>query len=390
MILDKPFPPDPRVENEAISLIAQGHEVYLFCLTYDTPMDETLNGIHVRRYKCSNLAYKLSALAYTVPFYRWAMAPKTRHFLKENNIECIHIHDMQIADTVFRINTSLKLPTVLDLHENRPEIMKFYKHVNSRYGKLLIDLNKWEQAEKKLIGQTDKLIVVTEEAKQEALQYKNIEPENIVVVPNTIHPEIYLKYAVDRAIISRFEDTFNILYLGDTGLRRGTDTAIMAVSKLIEKIPNVKLILVGESSADGYLRSLADDLKVAKYVAFEGWQDVSLFPSYVSAAQVCISPLKRNKHHDTTFANKLFQYMAMGKPVVVSDSIAQANVVLNENCGLVHKAEDVEDLAAKLLHIFLNKKEADRMGIAGEQAVHQRWNWNVTSLDLIGMYESGF
>jgi len=35
MILDKIFPPDPRVENEAVSLVENGFEVYLFCLKYD-------------------------------------------------------------------------------------------------------------------------------------------------------------------------------------------------------------------------------------------------------------------------------------------------------------------------------------------------------------------
>ena len=34
MILDQEFPPDPRVQNEAISLIKAGHEVFLFCLHY--------------------------------------------------------------------------------------------------------------------------------------------------------------------------------------------------------------------------------------------------------------------------------------------------------------------------------------------------------------------
>ena len=34
MILDETFPPDPRVENEAVTLINAGHEVFLFCLTY--------------------------------------------------------------------------------------------------------------------------------------------------------------------------------------------------------------------------------------------------------------------------------------------------------------------------------------------------------------------
>ena len=34
MILDAPFPIDPRVSNEASALISAGHEVYLFCLSY--------------------------------------------------------------------------------------------------------------------------------------------------------------------------------------------------------------------------------------------------------------------------------------------------------------------------------------------------------------------
>ena len=34
MILDDVFPPDPRVENEAISLLNNGHKVFLFCLKY--------------------------------------------------------------------------------------------------------------------------------------------------------------------------------------------------------------------------------------------------------------------------------------------------------------------------------------------------------------------
>ncbi len=120
----------------------------------------------------------------------------------------------------------------------------------------------------------------------------------------------------------------------------------------------------------------------------QGWQDVSLFPSYVEASTVCISPLKRNLHHDTTFANKIFQYMAMGKPVVVSDSTAQANVIKQEDCGLVHEAENHEDLAEKLLQLLKNKDEAIRLGGNGRQAVLERWNWKVTSQELVNLYNN--
>src|SRR5210317_278466 len=91
MILDKVFPPDPRVENEAISLIEAGHEVFLFCLTYGSePEEELISGIQIRRYHSSKLEYKLSALAYTFPFYSSLMAKKIRHFVVKHEIEALH------------------------------------------------------------------------------------------------------------------------------------------------------------------------------------------------------------------------------------------------------------------------------------------------------------
>jgi len=145
MILDAPYPIDPRVSNEASALISAGHEVYLFCLSYSKKFieKEVVNSINVRRYYCSRLTYKLSALAYTFPFYKMIMSRKINNFLISNNIDKVHIHDIQIASSVFRANLK-SLPVTLDLHENRPEIMKYYKHVNSFFGKILIFPNEME------------------------------------------------------------------------------------------------------------------------------------------------------------------------------------------------------------------------------------------------------
>jgi len=389
MILDKTFPPDSRVENEAISLIEAGHEVFLFCLHYgDQEEKEVVNGIQVRRYKSNHLEYKLSALAYTLSAYHRLMAPKIADFLKKNDIRSVHIHDMTIAQAVFNVNRKLKLPVVLDLHENRPEIMRHYGHVNTLKGKLLISPDKWARKQKELIAKADKVILVTEEAKQEALKYDNKASEDITVVPNTVHPEVYSKYSIDQGIIERFKDNFIVLYLGDTGLRRGTDTAVEAMNILKESEPDIRLVMVGNNNAEDHkLKQLIKDLDCEDVVVLEGWQDVSLFPSYVKASDVCISPLKRNLHHDTTYANKIFQYMAMGKPVIVSDSTAQAKVITSENCGLVHEAENPGDLAEKIKQLKSDNELAEKLGLAGEKAVKERWNWTVTSSELINLYD---
>ena len=144
MILDAGFPPDPRVENEAVSLIEEKHKIHLFCLDYSHKLKikETINGLFVHRARLPKHVYSFSALAYTLPYYHLYLLNSLRKFIKENDIDIIHIHDIQVARSVFWIYKIFKLPIVLDLHENRPEIMKFYYHVNSGLGKLLISPNK--------------------------------------------------------------------------------------------------------------------------------------------------------------------------------------------------------------------------------------------------------
>jgi len=84
MILDAPFPTDPRVSNEASALINAGHEVFLFCISFkkDFKRNDILNSIKLKRYYCSKLLYKFSALAYTLPFYKYFMGSKKRKYFK--------------------------------------------------------------------------------------------------------------------------------------------------------------------------------------------------------------------------------------------------------------------------------------------------------------------
>jgi glycosyltransferase involved in cell wall biosynthesis len=389
MILDKTFPPDPRVENEAISLIDKGHEVFLFCLKYNKiDGDVLINGIQVKRYQSNKLEYKLSALAYTFPFYTVIMANKISRFLKKNNIEAIHIHDIRIAGAVFKANKRLNLPTILDLHDNMPEIMKLYSHLQKFPGKQLISPKKWKQKEEEFINKATKIITVSQEFIEEVVKRTKIARDKIVLVPNTVHQSFYNDAVIDKLIVDAYINDFVILYLGDTGLRRGLQTAIDALVILKGKIPNVKLVIVGNSSTDAILKQQVIDLKLENQVDFQGWQDVSLFPSYIVSSSVCISPLHRNIQHDVAYANKLFQYMSFGKPVLVSDAIAQKNLIERTNSGLEHLEKNPQDFANKVLQLYDNQDLRDHLGRNGKQFVEEEFCWEKTSEKLIALYEN--
>ena len=389
MILDAPFPPDPRVENEAVSLVENGHEVFLFCLKYaDEKASDIINGIQVRRYSSNTFEYKLSALAYTIPLYSVIMQKKIAKFIKETNIEALHIHDMRIAGAVYKVNVNFNLPVVLDLHDNIPEVMKLYPHLQKFPGKYLISPKKWKQKEEEFIKKANKVIAVSPEFIETLALRLPLEKDKLVLVPNTIRKTFFEDYIVNETIIKKYKSNFVILYLGDTHLRRGIQTAITALLKLKDTIPEIKLVIVGKNTSDIILRKQVKDLQLEQFVDFEGWQNVSLFQSYILASEICISPLHRNLQHDVAYANKIFQYMSLAKPLLVSDAIAQKKLVEKVACGLVHKERDSKDFSNKVLALYKSKPLRMELGESGRKFIQNEFSWEQTSEKLINLYNN--
>jgi glycosyltransferase involved in cell wall biosynthesis len=392
MILDTTFPPDPRVENETASLIAEGHQVILFCFSYNKKFKkhELFKGVQVKRYFCNKITYKLSALAYTftLPFYHIITYFLIRNFLSVNKVDVIHIHDIQIARSVFWANRK-KLPVVLDLHENRPEIMKFYSHVNSKMGKLLIYPKLWKKFEYRYIKKADKVIVVTESAKQYYLKEINkLNPDKFIVLPNVIRKSFFQDYTLNKDILNRFKGEKNILYVGETGLRRGTLDLIKAIDLIKAEIPDILLIIVGKSKTDYVLRNEIKKRKLERYVVMEGWKDFRLFQSYMHVSKLGLIPLHRNIHHDTTFANKLFQYIAMGLPVVASDSTAQKRVINKFEFGLIHDAKDINGIKENVVELLTDENLYNELSTNARKAAEEHLNWKVKSKEFLSYYRS--
>ena len=388
MILDSNFPPDPRVENEAVSLIKAGFEVFLFCLTYSSQKDEVISGIQVKRYKSNKLEYKLSALAYTVSIYSFLMKSKIEDFINKNKIQALHVHDIRIAGSAFKANKKFNLPIVLDLHDNYPEVMKLYPHLQKFPGKYIISPKKWKKKEAEFIEQADKVITVSPEF-IENIQHRIPSSKNkLVLVPNTIRESFYTDYTIEETITKKYKDCFVVLYLGDTHLRRGLQTVISAIDILKDKISNIKLVIVGRNTTDVILKKQVNDLKLNNFVDFEGWQDVSLFQSYILSSNVCVSPLHRNLQHDVAYANKIFQYMSFEKPLLVSNATAQKKLVEKYQTGLIHEDRNVENFTSQLLKLYNDDKLRGELGKNGKNFITNEFTWENTSKELIKLYQN--
>ena len=388
MILDSVYPDDARITNQCDELIKKNHEIHLFCLSYSHGFieNEVINKINIHRYYCSKITYKLSALANDINLYNNILKNKIIDFIRKTKVDVLHIHDIQIAQAAISASNIFNIKYNIDLHENRPEIMKSYKHVNSFFGKIFISPARWKIAEEKFVKSANKVIVVTKHAKKELVSRVNIDEEKVIIYPNTVRKSFYKNKSIDKKLEKKYLKNFVMIYVGNTSKRRGLLTAIKSLKKIYKIIPNIKLIVLGKSSFDYEIKHKIKQYNVEKLVDFIGWVKEDKIPNYLSISKLGLSPLHKNIHHDTTYANKIFQYISFGCPIVSSDVTAQSELVKKYNIGVVFKDRDVADFSNKVIELYKEKSMYKRLKNNCHLSI-KKLNNSAKSNQLTSIYE---
>jgi len=78
---------------------------------------------------------------------------------------------------------------------------------------------------------------------------------------------------------------------------------------------------------------------------------------------------------NTTIPNKIFDYMAMGKPVLASPAKPLAQIVHDTGCGVVFERNDAHAIATAIETLLADPAAAEAMGRRGRQAVETEYNW---------------
>ena len=390
MLLGGFFPPDIRVEKEARSLLKAGHEVFLLSASKgDMPNEETVEGIRVIRKKLPQNFPRRAwnffcfQVSFIHPFWKKALEDA----VKQYRVDAIHVHDLPLVSTALSIARKFNLPLIADLHENYPEAIKVWgRNRKARILNLISPPWRWKRLESFCVHQADAVITVVDEAKQHYIKDCKLPPEKIKVVMNLEDLDYFYSIPIDKQIIEKYEPYFVISYVGGFGPHRGIQTAISAMPRVLHQVPNARLLLVGSGPKEAALKELARRERVEQAVEFTGRQPFDLVPSYISASDVCLIPHIASGHTNTTIPHKIFQCMAMGKPVVVSSAKPLERIVKETGAGLVYSSGDAEALAEAVIRIYRDNELATKLGEAGKKAAKQRYNWEAEGKKLVSLY----
>ncbi|WP_332897462.1 glycosyltransferase family 4 protein [Haladaptatus sp. CMSO5] len=402
MVLRKEFPRDIRVAKEARALQAAGHEVTLICRTSaEKPARETVDGIDVWRFSehdQSPLRRQRQTLQYLVTFVHpfWKRAIETVH--ESKSIDAIHVHDLPLVGTGLAVGDDRSVPVVADLHENYPEAIRQWRRMHSvedvvtnvglltKYAALSI--RRWKRLERNCVQRADGVLAVCEEAKAHYVTDCGADTDSVAIVGNTVDRT---HFDTDAKPVAGFEDEFVISYVGKFAPHRGLEPVVEGFAAVRDRLPNSRMLIVGAPGSAEYgsrFDAFCELHGVMDAMTFTGWVDFEAVPAYMAASDVCLVPHASTPHTNTTIPHKLFQYMAMGKPVLVSDVPPLERVVGETGAGVVATADDADAMAAALLELGTDQERAAQWGENGRRAVAERYNWMHDAKTLRETYDS--
>lgn len=386
MILDQPFPPDIRVENEANALAEAGFEVILLILAPDTRESiEKYQGFTiVRRHTPQKFRNWMRGLAGTVPILSWYIARQVRRLQRQYSFDVIHAHDLYMCGGALKAGRRAGVPVVADLHEVWVSVLGQYAWSTRFPGKLLVSIRRWKALEKKWASQAEKVIVITEEMRD---RYTSLGcPESkVVALPNTINMETFDSYTVSETIIKTHASEFTLVYTGTINLHRGLGFLLDSMPLVLRQC-NARLVLVGDGRIRPELEAQVESLGITDHVFFEGWRPQAEIKSYILASDVCVIPLVKCEQGDMSLPHKLFHYMYLERPLITTNCTHMQRVVEETDCGIVVPYGDHEALASSIIELHRNPSRRKQMGINGRRAVKEHYNWERSVRSLIEMY----
>lgn len=398
MVLPSYFPPDIRVEKEARALLSAGHKIYLLSLgKKGMPAVENINGINVIRiFPPENFLNRVwRFLWFNLFFDNLLWKRSLEDTIKQYKIEAIHVHDLPMVKTATPVAKKFDIPIIADLHENYPEGLRAWRKEKIPWKSKILNLAspiwRWKRLERSVLKHVDRIITVVDEAKEHYVNDCGIPSEKITVVMNAEDLDEFGNLKIDQSLVTKYKNNFVVSYIGGFGPHRGIDTAIKSMPKIIEEIPHARLLLVGGKGSEEYekeLKKLCKELKVENNVEFTGWVDFSLVPSYIALSDVCLVPHHASGHTNTTIPHKLFQYMAMRKPVIVTDCKPLKRIVEECDCGVVVPSGDYNKMAEAVIRLYKDREYARKLGENGRRAVEEKYNWENEAKKLCELYKN--
>jgi glycosyltransferase involved in cell wall biosynthesis len=240
-----------------------------------------------------------------------------------------------------------------------------------------------ETLEREILLGSDALVVVSRALARYA-RGLGVPCERITVLPNGVDPELFAPVVSGAEVRSRYgiEGHEVLGFVGTLKPWHDLDTLVEALRLLAARRPAVHLLVVGDGPGRSRLQVLEHDSVTCTGAVSHG--DV---PRYMAAMDVVVVPYGRDA--DSYFSPlKLFEAMAMAKPVVGARLGEVAETVVDGESGILYEPGCADDLADKIASVLDAAERGEALGQAARRSVLATHTWDHNAQRTIALAES--
>jgi glycosyltransferase involved in cell wall biosynthesis len=383
MVMFSLYPGDPRPRRAVDALLGEGMEVDLICLRSDNaPRREQVNGIKVLRVPLKNR--RGGKLAYTFQYAVFilisSMILALRSFIRRYDL--VYVHNMpDILVVSALIPAAFGAKVILDLHDPMPELMTtiFNLDRDSLIVRLMGRIEKWSMA------RADLVLTVNLACKR-IFAVRSCRPEKIGVIMNSPDNEIF-HFRTPQSYASAnqgCDKRFVIMYHGSLVERNGLDLAVDALARVRESVPNAELRIYGARTL--FLDRVMNAARSKGLDAAIQYLGPKRLEDLVTAIEDCdigVIPNHRNAFTEINTPTRIFEYLALGKPVVAPHTPGIQDYFGDESL-LFFESGNSEDLAQKIEYVFAHTKEVNEIVERG-QRVYLAHIWSQERQTLVSL-----
>lgn len=269
-------------------------------------------------------------------------------------------------------------PLLLEVRDLWPE---FAIDMGVLKNPILIAMSRW--LERFLYWRADHLLVNSPAYRDYLIEKKDILPSKVTLISNGVDPDLFKPEERSENFRSELglNGKFVVTYAGALGIANDIPTIIRAAERL-NKDPNIHFIFVGDGKERQRMEGMALDQKLQN-ITFTGALPKAQMPNVMAAADAFVATLQDIPMFRMPYPNKVFDYMAAGRPTVLAIDGVIRQVMDEAEGGLYVPPGDDEALAEAVRTLSRNPHRCREMGLSARRYVIRNFNRQKQAKDFL-------
>lgn len=176
------------------------------------------------------------------------------------------------------------------------------------------------------------------------------------------------------------EDKFRVLYSGAFSVAYDFDQVLKAAKVIEERDDGVEFVIQGGGELIDHINSMVRELNLRSVKIINRIVSREEVGKFLNTADALILPLRNFDRPYLGISTKLYEYQAVGKPILCCAEGQPAKYIRDTESGIVVKPGDYEGLAKAILYLKENHVVAEKLGASGRKYVERN-----LSIDKIGL-----